>query len=123
MAGALLKEYERWRPELAAMLDTRFYDIQWLDEAILSYQLHLFSDEKSAIVASVKTYPTGAKECHVECACGELAHLIGPAISRVEQWAANQGCIVVTIQSREGWQKVMKSQGYEHHQTAIRKEL
>ncbi len=116
-------EYQRWRGELALLLDTRFFTIDWLDREVLYGRLQLFSDEKSAIVVSVKTYPTGAKECHIECAAGELDHLIGPAIRRVEQWAAEQGCIVVTIQSREGWQKVMKSQGYELYQTAIRKEL
>lgn len=116
-------DYQRWRPQLAELLDTRFHTIDWLDREVLYGRLKLFSDEKSAIVVSIKTYPTGAKECHVEAAAGELAHLIGPAISRVEQWAANQGCVTVTIQSREGWQKVMKTQGYELHQTAIRKEL
>lgn len=118
-----MAQYQRWRVELASLLDTRFHTIEWLDREILYGRLHLFSDEKSAIVAAVKTYPTGAKECQIECAAGELAHLIGPAIDRVEQWASEQGCIVVTIQSREGWQKVMKSQGYELYQTAIRKEL
>lgn len=123
MGGSVLEEYMRWRPELAAMLDTRFYTAEWLDAQILNGQMRLFSDEKSAIVVAVKAYPAGAKECLVEAAAGELAHLIGPAISRVEKWAAEQGCIAVTIQSREGWQKIMKTQGYNLHQTSIRKDI
>lgn len=116
-----LVEYERWRPELASLLDTRFHTIEWLDGQILSGKMQLFSDEQSAIVTAVKAYPTGAKECQIMAATGELDHLTGPAILRVEQWAAKQGCIVVTIQSRSGWKKIMKSKGYEPHQTCIRK--
>ena len=116
-------DYMRWRDALVGLLDPRFYPANWLDGEIWSGRLRLFADEKSAIVTSFKVYPTGIKECHVESAAGELGHLIGPAIRRVEQWASANGCSIVSISSREGWQKVMKSQGYNLHQTAIRKEI
>jgi N-acyl-L-homoserine lactone synthetase len=41
----------------------------------------------------------------------------------VEEWAQQQGCSTIVIQSREGWLKVMKASGYSPYQASIRKDL
>ena len=116
-------DYLRFRDDLAGILDPRFYTIRWLDGEIWSGRIRLFSGPKSCILVSLKVYPTGLKECHVEAAAGELSELVSTTIRRVEEWAQQQGCSTIVIQSREGWLKVMKSSGYSPYQTAIRKEL
>lgn len=115
--------YVLFRDRFADLLDPNLYTLEWLDNMVLTGQFHLFTQGNSAILVSLKLYPTGVRECHVEAAVGELSLLTGPLISTVEQWASKIGCALVVIQSREGWLKVMKSQGYSPYQIAIRKEL
>ena len=116
-------EYLRWRDDFAAILDPRFYTVEWLDGEVWSGRIRLFSGPNSCILASIKPYPTGALELHVMAATGELNELISSTIVSVETWARSIGCIVAVIESRAGWLKVMKASGYKLHQTAIRKEL
>lgn len=126
MASAMVAdwpEYLRFRDDLAGILDPRFYTVQWLDGELWSGRIRLFADANSCILATLKVYPTGLKECHVEAAAGELSELVSTTIRRVEEWAQQQGCSTIVIQSREGWLKVMKASGYNLHQTAIRKAI
>ena len=116
-------EYLRWRDDFAAILDPRFYTVEWLDGEVWSGRIRLFSGPNSCILASIKPYPTGALELHVMAATGELNEIISSTIVSVETWARSIGCIVAVIESRAGWLKVMKASGYKLHQTAIRKEL
>lgn len=118
-----LAEWRGWQDAFAPILDPRFYTMEWLTAEIWSGRMRLFTGENSAILVSLKLYPTGLKECQIEAAAGELNELVSSSIREVEQWASEQGCETVVIQSREGWQKVMKSQGYLPYQTAIRKDI
>lgn len=116
-------EYLRFREELVGILDLRLYSAEWLDGEVWSGRMFLFTEADAAILCSLKLYPTGLKECHVEAAAGELRSLTDRLIHRVEQWALKTGCALVTIQSRAGWERLMKPQGYNRHQVAIRKEI
>ena len=116
-------EYLPYREALISILDERFYTAQWMDEQILSGNFKVFTGKQSCILAALKPYPTGALECHVMAATGELTELVSATIVSVEKWAQSLGCICCVIESREGWQKIMKSQGYEPYQIAIRKDF
>jgi len=116
-------DYLRFRDDLAAIIDPRFYSLEWLDGEVWSGRIRLFTGPNSCILASIKPYPTGALELHVMAATGELNELISSTIVSVENWARSIGCIVAVIESRTGWAKVMKASGYETFQTSIRKEL
>lgn len=117
------EEYRRWRDDFAAILDPRFYTVEWLDGEVWSGRIRLFSDEKSAILVSLRTFPTGAFEAHVEAAAGELKLLCNSTIAAVEDWARAIGCVSVRIESREAWVRIMGDKGYTPYQFAIRKEL
>lgn len=114
-------DYLPYREALISILDERFYTGEWLDSQILSGNFKVFTGKQSCILAAVKPYPTGALECHVMAATGELQELISTAIVSVEKWAQSLGCICCVIESRSGWAKIMKAQGYETYQTATRK--
>lgn len=116
-------EYLRFRDDFANILDPRFYTIAWLDGEVWSGRIRLFSGADSAILATIKAYPTGALEAHVMAAAGELNELISSTIASVETWARSIGCICTVIESRPGWVKMMKASGYELYQTAIRKDF
>lgn len=116
-------EYQRWRDDFAAILDPRFYTVEWLDGEVWSGRIRLFSGPKSCILASIKPYPTGALELHVMAAAGELNELVSSTIVSCETWARSVGCCVAVIESRPGWVKTMKASGYSLFQTSIRKDL
>lgn len=123
MASAVVNwpEYLRFRDAFAAALDPRFYPISWLDGEVACGRMLLLTGEHSAILFSVKTYPSGLKELHGELAVGELPEIISALIPSAEQFGKAIGCVTATIQSRPGWVKVMRDQGYELHQAEIRK--
>lgn len=116
-------EYQRFRSGFISILDPELYTESWLDGEVWSGRFRLFSHADSAILVSLKAYPTGVREMHVEAAVGELSQLIGPTILLAENWARSIGCRFARIESREGWSRVMKRKGYLLYQTAIRKEL
>lgn len=125
MADAVVDwpEYLRFRDAFAAVLDPRFYTIEWLDGEVACGRMHLLSTAHSAILFSVKKYPTGAKELHGELATGELPEIISALIPLAEKFGKENGCTTAVIQSREGWVSAMRQHGYEVYQTAIRKAL
>jgi len=116
-------EYERFRPRFAEMLDERFYPLSWLDEQIAAGNIILLAQDDSAILVSVRSYPSGLKEIHGECAVGKRETIVSALIPLAEQFGREIGCEFGAISSRKGWEKVMRASGYELHQTVIRKAL
>jgi hypothetical protein len=113
-------EYLRFRERFGAILDPQFYTLEWLDGEIWSGRMRLFSNADSAIIVSLKSYPTGALELHVQAATGNLQSVLD-LIPQFENWARSMGCIVAAVESRPGWGRVMKD--YEVHQVCLRKYL
>lgn len=116
-------DYCGWRTAFNEVIDDRYYSLKWLDEQVLSGKARLFCTENAAILVELKTYPTGAMDCHGIIAAGNLGDIVEWLIPEAEQWGREQGCVAALIESREGWSKVLKSSGYEPFQTTIRKEL
>lgn len=116
-------DYLRFRLDFAAILDPRFYTVEWLDEQILSGAMRLFYHGDSAILVSVRTYPTGAKELHAEAATGELKAIEASLIPQFLDFGRSQGCEIAVVQSRPGWVKVMQRHGFQVSQISVRKDL
>lgn len=116
-------EYLRFRDGLVAVLDPELYNPEWLDMMVWSGQFMLFTTENCVILASIKVYPTGVKELHGELAFGNLRDIVHMAIPSAIDFARSQGCKIATISSREGWSRMLKKQGFNLHQTTIRKVL
>jgi hypothetical protein len=117
-----ITRYHHFRAQFAAMLDQRFYTVEWLDHQIYSGAARLWSDGSSAIIATLKTYPTGAIEVHGLIAVGALETIL-ELIELAEDWGKRCGAIVACIESRSGWAKPLAQFGYEPHQLTLRKEL
>lgn len=116
-------EYLRFRDAFASVLDPAFYPLEWLDGEVACGRMLLLSAEHSAILFSVKTYPSGLKELQGELAVGNIRDIVSDLIPRAEAFGKEIGCSVAVIQSREGWKSAMRDHGYKLHQTAIRKFL
>jgi len=115
--------YLRYRDDFAETLDPRTHTIEWLDAQVFAGFIRVWPAHDACLLTSIRQFPTGAFEVHVEIAAGNRETLVGNVIKRVEVWAQEIGALFVTISSREGWARVMKSHGYEMHQAEIRKEV
>lgn len=116
-------EWLRFRDDFAAMLDPETHTIEWLDGEVATGRMLLFATDASAIIASVRTYPTGLRELEGQAATGNLADIVGDLIPRAEAYARQIGCRYASIASREGWSRMLQGSGYKIHQTMIRKAL
>jgi len=114
--------YERWRDEFAAALDPRFHGVAHVDGLVWCGRARLFANERAALLAEIKVYPTGASDVHVLVGAGDLHELVALE-PRLVAWGRAHGCLGVLIESRDAWAKVMKKHGYDPHQIAVRKEL
>lgn len=115
--------YVRFRDRFAEAMDPAFYPAEYLDELILSRRARLWVGENAAIAAEIKVYPGGAKVVHGLVAAGRIEEIIEELIPQAEAWGKAEGCTMAIIESRDGWQRILKSHGYEPHQLAVRKLL
>lgn len=114
-------EYQKFRAAFHAVLDPELYTPAWLDGEVATGRFILFTGDESAILCTVKQYPTGLKELQGELAVGTLREIASDLIPIAEKWALMRGCKSASIQSREGWGRVLKD--YQFYQTTIRKAL
>lgn len=114
--------YQRYRPQFEQALDSRLYNIQYVDSLVYSGRARFFNNEDAAIIVEIKVYPTGAMDVHGLLAAGELSAVL-KLIPIAEKWGKSLGCIGALIESRNGWQRALKGQGYEPFQMAIRKQF
>ena len=123
MAGPLVtgwEAYERFRDDYAATFDPRKYSLEWLNGQVWSGIIKAWADDDAGILATVKAYPTGFLELHGMLAAGDLT-AIPSLIGHAENWGRSVGCQEAVIESRPGWQRVLKD--YTMHQAHLAKEL
>ncbi|WP_460986407.1 hypothetical protein [Sphingobium sp. TomTYG75] len=113
--------YLRFREQFAEVLDERTHSIEWLDAQVYSGLMACWGNDKACLLTSIKQFPTGAFEVHVEVAAGDLDTLRSEVIKDVEAWAAKIGALWTTIESRLAWMRLMKADGYHVHQVTLRK--
>jgi hypothetical protein len=115
--------YRRFRDRFAEAMDPAFYSIEYLDALIRSGRARLWVGAQAAIVAEIRNYPGGARAVHGLVAAGRMEEIGGTLIPQAEAWGKAQGCTHAIIESRSGWMRALKPQGYAPHQVALRKEL
>ena len=113
--------YLRFREQFAEVLDERTHSIEWLDAQVYSGLMACWGNDKACLLTSIKQFPTGAFEVHVEVAAGDLDTLRSEVIKDVEAWARKIGALWTTIESRLAWMRLMKADGYHVHQVTLRK--
>ena len=115
--------YRQFRGGFREAIDERFYSIEWLDEQVALSRAFFWHTENAAIVAEIKTYPTGTKAIHGLCATGDIKDITDKLIPAAEAWGRENGCTFALIESRSGWGRALKPNGYAVHQTAVGKEI
>jgi hypothetical protein len=114
--------YCRFRKAFEGVMDPRLYTITHLDSLIWSGRARFWGNDRAGIVAKLEAYPTGAIVVEGVIAAGELDE-IRALIPLAESWGRDHGAIMARIESRSGWVRTMKNDGYQLSQTALTKDL
>lgn len=117
-----LHGYLAFRDQFREAMDPAFFTIEYLDNLITSGAAFLFASQDAAIVIEIKQFPGGARAVHGLVAAGNVPE-IKKLIERAEEWGRINGCTYGLIESRPGWERLMKAEGYRPFQISIVKEL
>lgn len=118
----MLHAYLDFRERFREAINTDLFPIEHLDGLISSGRATILFNAHAAIVIEIKQFPSGVKAVHGLVAAGDLDQ-IKALIALAEAWGRERGCTIGLIESRPGWAKALRSQGYETFQVAIVKEL
>jgi hypothetical protein len=114
--------YPAWRSRLLEGVDTDLYPAEWLDRRVASGRARFWGNESGAILAEIKTYPSGVKEVHGLVAAGDV-DAVKALIPLAEQWGRQCGATRGSISSHPAWARIMRDAGYEPTQLTIVKGL
>lgn len=114
--------YAKFRDGFAQAMDPDFHRIEELDAKVADGSALFWFTDTSAIAGEVQRFP-GALVLHCLCATGDMAEIVNELAPRAEEWAKRAGCSHVTVESREGWARVLKSRGYGIHTITLGKAL
>lgn len=106
--------------EAFAEIDPDRYPEAYIDEMVVRGLWRCWGNEKAAILAEIKRFPSGLAEVHGVAAAGDLREIVG-LIPQAEEWGRQCGCVRAVIESRPGWERMLPD--YELHQVAVRKDL
>jgi len=107
--------YLPFRREFVALAPDK-YPPEYIDGQVYAGLWLCWGDEKAAILAEVKTYPSGLREIHGLAAAGEVESIIG-LIPLAEEYGRHVRCSIASIESRPAWAKLLP--GYEVDQIRI----
>ena len=111
--------YLPFRDDFAALAPDK-YPVEYIDCQVSACFWQCWSNGKAAILAKIRTYPTGLKEVHGLCAAGELES-IKSLIPLAEEYGRHVGCTIASIESRPEWARILPD--YEVEQVRIVKGL
>lgn len=101
-------------------LDPDRYPAWYIDCMVERGDWRCWGNERAAILAEIKEYPSRLKEVHGIAAAGDLQEIVN-LIPFAEAWGRENGCVRAVIESREGWLRMLPD--YCAHTVAARKEL
>lgn len=119
----MMAQWERFKDRFAeAMDDGSLYTIEDLEQRIATRRAFLFAGKDAAVVAETVDYPGGAKAMQTLWACGDLAEIVALSPG-IEAMARMVGCSKMIVEGQKGWERVLRSHGYEFFSTTVVKEL
>ena len=114
--------YADWRGRFLEAVDESLYPAAWLDRRVADGSARFWGNTDAAILAEIRTYPSGAREVHGMVAAGELDAIMA-LIPFAERWGRECGCVRASIQSSPAWGRLMAGAGYVPEQLIIAKSL
>lgn len=117
-------DYAVWRPLFEKVIDPRLYTLEWIDRQVREERWKLLTSGKAACLIELRFYPTGACRVAGVVAAGDLEEIRTVLIPQAfEMGRAVPGCIGGLIESRDGWGRVLKQDGWQPYQTTLVKDF
>lgn len=114
--------FERCKEWIEASLEEgSFTTAEDVRVALAENRAQIWPGSRSVIVTEINAYPN-QKVVRVWVAGGDMDEIVAMAPG-IEAWARLQGCSSVVVEGRKGWEKVLKSFGYEPFLYSARKVL
>jgi hypothetical protein len=114
--------YADWRARFLEAIDEGLYPAAWLDWLLETENAKFWGNDRAAIIAEMREYPSGAREVHGLVAAGEIDG-IKALIPLAEEWGRSLGATRAAISSHPAWARIMRADGYEPNQLSIVKVL
>jgi len=116
-------ELERCRPWIEAALDRggnthEFEDIVY---AVKTGAMQFWPAEDACAITEIIVYPR-KRAFHVFLAGGNMDTIVDMDESAV-YYAKINGCTIMSIAGRKGWQRVLNEKGYRPYLTSLAKEI
>lgn len=115
-----LEEYREWI-EAALGYSGGTHNFDDIAAGIASGHMQLWPTKKACAVTEIVLYPQ-KKVLHVFLAAGDLDQ-ITDAIGAVEEWGRAQGCESLTMNGRNGWQRVLNKRGWTSTMVTMERSL
>lgn len=112
--------YADWRGRFLEAVDESLHPAWWIDHMVERGGWRFWGNDRAAILAEIKNYPSGVKEVHGVVAAGEL-DAIKALIVNAEDWGRSRGATRASIASSPAWARLLPE--YEVEQVTIVKEL
>ena len=113
--------YAPFREEFTALCPEK-YPPEYIDAMVSGGAWRCWGNERAAILAEIRTYPSGLREVHGLAAAGDVEAIV-ELIPLAEDWGRANGCALASIESAPAWTRIMKKHGYVTEQVRIAKGL
>lgn len=90
---------------------------------VLANDLDLYELDKSLLLCETFKHPAGFKTYHVFIACGDLREILEFQRFQLLEEARLRGCVSVTFAGREGWRKVLETEGWKFIRITMTKDV
>lgn len=114
--------YADWRDRFLEAVDEALYPASWLDKLVEDGAARLWENDRGAILAGIRPFPSGVLEVHGFFAAGDI-EAIRDLIPLAEHWGRMCGATRASISSHPAWARVMRDDGYAPSQLTIVKDL
>lgn len=116
------KNWERCKPWIEAGLQGSLLSVSDVEAQLKSGTAILWPGEKCAIVTEFVDYSSGERAAQVMSAGGDMQEIIR-MIPGMEAYGRLNGCSRIIVTGRLGWQRMLKSQGYDFLSVTVGKAL
>ena len=99
------------------------YDVATIENMLSEGVVQLWARGESFVLTELRIAPTGKRYGHIFLCGGSLPELL-PLYPILEGWARSQGCGMMTMVGRRGWERTfLKDEGWTAPYSVYRKEL
>jgi hypothetical protein len=120
----LEREFDRCSPWIKAALShtADSHRIGDVKEAVMMGRAHLWPTQNGCVVTTFSDFPA-SRLCQLWLMGGDFNEVFTKWNDVIESWAKDQGCDQIIVNGRKGWQRRLKSVGYEFASVVLAKRI